>query len=428
MSKTVSIGVIIWFIPAPSGVDMTAWHLLAIFIAAIIGFILQPLPIGVITFIALTLSILTGILEVKEAMSGYSSSVVWLIISAFLFSRSLIKTGLGKRIAYMLMKLFGSSSLKLGYALSISNFIISPAIPSNTARAGGIMFPIVRSIAEVFDSKPGASARKIGAYLIQTVYQTDNVSCGVFMTAMAGNVLVVSFASQVADIQLSWGLWALAAIVPGLVSIALIPLVLYKIFPPEIKETPEAKSVAIKELEAMGAMTIKEKVLLGVFLLAIIGWATTAITGLDATAIAMACVCIMLISGILEWSDVTTEKGAWDAMIWMGGILGLPNNLADMGIFEVFANFVGNSLGNIPWTLALIALVLVYIFSTYAFASGVAHITAMYPVFLAVVLSLGAPTYLAALALSFASALYQGLTHYASGPSAIFFAGGYVEQ
>lgn len=424
----VLIGAVLWFMPAPGGVEAPAWHLLAIFVATIIGFILQPLPIGVITFIALTLSCLTGILKVSEAMSGYSTTVVWLIVSAFLFSRSMIKTGLGKRIAYLLMEKFGDNSLKLGYTLAFSNLIISPAIPSNTARAGGIMFPIVTSIAEVFDSKPGETARKIGAYLIQTVYQTDNIACAIFMTAMAGNVLVVSFASQVAGIELSWATWALAAIVPGLISVAVIPYFLYKIFPPEIKNTPEAKQIARNELNQMGPMTRDEKVLLVVFLLAIIGWATTSITGLDSTTIAMAGLCVMFLTNILEWSDFITEKGAWGAMIWMGGIYSLADNLAGMGIFEKFANFVGSSLSGVSWVPALIVLVIVYIFSTYVFASGVAHITAMYPVFLTTAISIGAPPYLAILVLAFASGLYQGLTHYASGPSAIFFGAGYIEQ
>lgn len=422
------VGVILWFVPVPVGVELDAWHLLAIFIAAILGFILQPLPIGTITFIALTLSALTGILSISEAMSGYCTSVVWLIVPAFLFSRGLIKTGLGKRIAYLLMEKFGDSSLKLGYTLAFTNAIISPAIPSNTARAGGIMCPIVQSLAGVFDSTPDESPRKIGSYLIQTVYQTDNVACGITMTAMAGNLLIVSFAKQVANVELSWGTWAMAGIVPGLVSLLVIPWILYKIYPPEIKNTPAAKSTARKELENMGQMKNTEKILLVIFILAIIGWATTSFTGLDAAVIAMAAVCVMLLTGIIKWNDVTEEKGAWNAMIWMGGIYGLADNLAKKGLFETFANAVGQSLTNLPWIAALIVLTLVYIFSTYAFASGVAHVTAMYPVFLTVAISAGVPVYLAILVFAFSSALYQGLTHYASGPSAIFFAAGFVDQ
>ncbi|MFP3121897.1 anion permease [Ectobacillus funiculus] len=421
-------GGIIWFLPIPTGVSEPAWHLLAIFVATIVGFIIQPFSIGIMTFIALTVSALTGTLTPAKALSGFSSNVVWLIVAAFLFSRGFIKSGLGRRFAYFLMKKFGDNSLKLGYTLTLSNLIISPAIPSNTARAGGIMYPIVRSLAGVFGSEPGPTSRRIGAYLIQTVYQGDNVACGITMTAMAGNLLMVSFAANTVGIHLSWGTWALAAILPGLISIAIIPYFLYKYFPPEITKTPEAKEVASTELDKMGKMTLQEKILVVVFLGAIAGWATAQFTGLDATIVAMAAVCIMLLSGVLNWEDVISEKGAWDAMIWMGGILGLANNLSEMGFFKVFAKSISSLLVGVPWPVALITVFLIYVFSTYGFASGIAHVTSMYPVFLAVAVTTGAPPYLAALVLAFASALYQGLTHYASGPSAIFFGGGYVDQ
>jgi divalent anion:Na+ symporter, DASS family len=424
----IAVGTIIWFSSVPMGIDPKAWHLLAIFIATILGFILQPFPIGIVTFLALTLSVLFGVLKPAQALSGFSSTVVWLIISAFLFSRGFIKSGLGRRIAFLLMNKFGDSSLKLAYTLVFSNLIISPAIPSNTARCGGIMYPIVKSLATAFGSEPGPTAKKIGAYLIQSVYQGDNVACSITMTAMAGNLLMVSLASQVAGVELSWGVWFAAGILPGMLSTLMIPLLLYKIFPPELQKTPEAKALSIKELLAMGPMRAEEKILAAVFGLAILGWATSSITHIDATIVAMAAVCIMLLSGIINWSDVQSEKGAWDAMIWMGGIFALAENLGQLGIIKVLASHVSEILVGVPWTTALIVVFIIYIYSTYAFASGVAHIAAMYPAFLTVAVSAGAPPYLAAILLAFASGLYQGLTHYASGPSAIFFASGYIDQ
>jgi DASS family divalent anion:Na+ symporter len=421
-------GTTIWWFPVPNGVEVAAWHLLAIFVAAILGFILQPFSIGVITFFAVALSAFLGVLKPTQALSGYGSTIVWLIVAAFMFSRGFIKSGLGRRIAFLLMNRFGDSSLKLSYALVCSNLIISPAIPSNTARCGGIMFPIVRSLATAFDSEPGETARKIGAYLIQCVYQGDNIACSITMTAMAGNLLMVSLASQVAGVELSWGTWFAASIVPGLLSIIVIPALLYKIFPPEMKKTPQAKEIAQRELSVMGPMARNEKILAVIFVMAIIGWATSSITRIDATIIAMIAVSVMLFVGILDFDDVKSEKGAWDAMIWMGGIFGLADNLSKLGLFKVFAGNVGTYLSGIPWETALIAVFVIYILSTYCFASGVAHIAAMYPAFLAVAISAGAPPYLAALLLAFVSGLYQGLTHYASGPSAIFFSAGYISQ
>lgn len=422
------VGVMIWFSPIPKGIDLRAWHLLAIFVSTILGFILRPFSIGITTFLAITLSVILGVLKPVQALSGFSSNVVWLIISAFLFSRGFIKSGLGRRIAFLLMNKFGDSSLKLAYTLIFSNLIISPAIPSNTARCGGIMYPIVKSLASVFGSEPGPTAKKIGAYLIQSVYQGDNVACSVTMTAMAGNLLMVSLASQVAGVDLSWSVWFAAGVVPGIISTLIIPLLLYKIFPPELQKTPEAKTLSVKELSVMGPMKTEEKILAAIFGLAIIGWATSSITHINATFVAMAAVCVMLLTGIINWDDVKSEKGAWDAMIWMGGIFALAENLGKLGIIKVLANHVGAMLVGVPWTMALIVVFVIYIYSTYAFASGVAHIAAMYPAFLAVAVSTGAPPYLAAILLAFASGLYQGLTHYASGPSAIFFASGYIDQ
>ncbi len=422
------VGAALWLLPVPQGVKVQAWHLLAIFCATILGFILQPFSIGVLTFMGLTASMLGRVLKPSEAMSGFSSGVVWLIVAAFMFSRGFVKSGLGQRIAYLLMKRFGDSSLKLGYTLVFTNLLVSPAIPSNTARAGGIFFPIVRSLAEVFDSRPGPTSRKIGAFLIQVVYQGDNIACPITLTAMAGNVLMVTFAAKVVGVTLTWGLWAMAAIVPGIAASIVIPYFIYKYYPPEMTKTPEAKPAAIAALAQMGPMKIEEKVLTGVFIAAILGWATSQFTGLDATVVAMVAVCIMLLTSVLTWEDIVSERPAWDAFIWMGGIYGLADCLAKFGLFSALAQKVTSSLRGVPWMVAMVVITLIYVYSTYAFASGVAHIAAMYPVFLSVAVTAGAPPVLAALWLAFCSGLYQGLTHYASGPSAIFFAGGYVDQ
>ena len=129
---TIAIGAIIWFMPVPAGVTVVAWHLAAVFIATVVGFILQPLPIGAVAFIAITFSTLSGLLKVGDALSGYGNSTIWLIVCAFLYSRGFIKSGLGKRIAFGIIKAIGKSALSLGYAIAFSELIISPATPSAT--------------------------------------------------------------------------------------------------------------------------------------------------------------------------------------------------------------------------------------------------------------------------------------------------------
>ncbi len=421
-------GAALYFMEPPMGMEQQAWRLLSFFLTTILGFILQPFSIGVTTFLAVTITAMTGVLKPGQALSGFSSGTVWLIVSAFLFSRSFIKTGLGRRLAYSMMKRFGDSSLKLAYTLVFSNFIISPAIPSNTARGGGIMFPIVKSLAEALDSKPGPTARKIGAFLIQTVCQGDNVACCVMLTAVSGNFLIVTLASNVAGVELTWGNWFIAAIVPGLVALIAIPYILYLVYPPELKETTEAKALASQFLTDMGAMTFQEKLLVAIFVMAILGWATSTWTGLNATVIAMAAVGIMLVTDIINWDDVKSEKNAWDALVWMGGIFGLADHLGKLGAMKIFAEGVGAYLTDVPWMTALVIVFVLYILSTYCFASGVAHIAAVYSAALTVAVAVGAPPYLAALLLAYGQGFTQSLTHYSSGPTAVFFSGGYVTQ
>lgn len=424
----VALGLIIWFSPPPVGVKAEAWKLLAIFAATIGGFILQPLPIGAVAFISLVVSALSGVLKLPDVLSGFSNGTIWLIVSAFLFAKGFIKTGLGRRIAYMAMHAIGGSALKLGYAMLLSDLIIAPATPSNTARAGGILYPIIRSLSSAFDSEPGPSARKIGAYLIQTTFQCVVISSTMFVTAAAPNSLVVLLAAQTAKVDISWGLWALAGIVPGLISLLIVPLVVYKLYPPEITETPQAKQIAANELARMGPVTYAEKVVAGVFVMALLLWSTAQWTKLDATVVAMLGVAVMLSLEAISWTDVLEEKGAWDTMIWMGTLISLAGALNKLGLISWFAKSVGAMMAGVPWMAAVLALSLLYVYTHYAFASTSAHVTAMYAAFLAVAVAAGAPPMFAALSLAAASCLCASLTHYATGPAPIYFGAGYVTQ
>lgn len=425
---TIALGAAIWFIPVPQGLKPEAWRLMAIFVATIFGFILQPLPIGAIALISVTFTALAGVLKPAEALSGFSNTTIWLIVAAFLFAKGFIKTGLGRRIAFMLIKAIGDSTLKLGYTLVISDLIISPATPSNTARAGGIIFPIVRSLCTAFGSEPGPTARRVGSYLMQTAYHGNAITSAMFLTSMAGNPLIALLAAKTLNIQLTWGQWALASSVPGLVSLLVVPYFLYKFYPPELKNTPEAKKFAVDELTKMGPMSRGETIVALVFVGALLLWSTSQYTKLDATVVALMAVAVMLATEVLEWKDVLDEKGAWDTLVWMGALVGLADFLAKLGFIPWFAQSMAASIVGIPWVQAFVVLTIVYLYAHYGFASLTAHITAMYPAFIAVAVAAGAPAYLVALALAFMSNLCMSLTHYAAGPSPIYFGAGYVDQ
>lgn len=423
----IAIGLAIWFSPVPVGLKPQAWHLLAIFIATICGLILSPLPMGGVVIIGVMMTAFTGILKIGAALSGFSNSTVWLIVAAILVARGFISTGLGRRIAFLFIRAFGRTTLGLAYSITATDLVLAPATPSNTARGGGIIYPVVRALANTFESEPGVTARKIGAFLIAVEYQTVVITSAMFLTSMAPNLLTAELAKKTANLSLTWALWAQAAIIPGLLSLIIVPFVLYKIYPPEIKSTPQATELARNELQKMGAMKRSEKIMLFVFLLILVLWATGEVTKIDATVVALIGVATMVMTGVLSWDDVLGEKAAWDALIWFGGLVMMASQLDQLGFMKWFASMVGSSISGWAWLSALIILMLVYFYSHYCFASTTAHITAMFPAFLAVAVAANVPPYLAALTLAFFSALNAGITHYGTGAGPVLFNSGYVD-
>lgn len=431
LAGVILLGAVIWFLPHPDAITPIAWHLFAVFAATIAGFILQPLPIGAVAFIGVSVAALLGVVSVKVAISGYGNSTIWLIVCAFLLARAFIKSGLGSRIAYLIIKAIGKSSLTLGYAITLSDFVISPATPSSTARAGGIIYPIIRSLSSALHSEPDdGTARKFGAYIMQIEYQANAITCAMFMTAMAGNPMAVELAAKTIGVEITWSAWATAAIVPGLLSLLLMPYLLYKLYPPEIHEMPHAKQMAVEALEKMGPMSWMEKVVLAVFVGSLALWATSSLTHMNATGVGMLAVTVLLLTNVLTWQDVLQEKGAWNTMFWMGSLIALAGALSSSGFIKVVADMAGAAIqsAGLSWLAAFIILVLIYVYSHYAFASVSAHIGAMYAAFLAVAVAVGTPPLLAAISFAALSNIMIPLTHYGGGAAPILYGAGYVPQ
>jgi DASS family divalent anion:Na+ symporter len=419
-------GGIIWLLPIPSGIEPKAWSLFAIFVGLIVGLIGKALPMGGISFLALTLLIVTKTLTIKEAFSGFSNPVVWLVVSAFLISRSFIKTGLGMRIAYHFVALLGKKTLGLGYGIATTELLLAPFIPSNTARGGGIVFPVVRALAVSFESTPEKhSQRLVGSFLIMVAYYSNLISSAFFVTAMAANPLILEIFSN-HNIHLSWSSWAMAAFVPALFSFVLMPYLIYKIYPPEIKTTPEAKKIAHAELAKMGKITLQEWLTLAVFLFLIVFWIFGEHLGLESTTVALMGVCLLMLTGVLTWNDIKKEHEAWDTLIWLATLLTIATFLNTFGLIPWVSHHMHYFLKDFSWPLAFLLLLLSYFYSHYFFASISAHVTSMFGTFLGVGIALNIPPYLIGLSLAYTTSLYACLTHYGTGTAPILFGSEYV--
>ena len=403
-------------------------HLFAIFVTTIAGIILKALPMGAVAMIGIAVTALSGTLSIADSMSGFSDVVIWLIVLAFFISRGFIKTGLGARIAYSFMALLGRRTLGLSYGLAATDLVLAPAIPSNTARGGGIIMPIMASLARAYGSNPGdASSKKMGAFLTLTAYQVNCITSAMFLTAMAANPLAQKLAGDL-KVNITWGGWALAALVPGLVALILVPLLIYKLMRPEITETPEAVEMAKGHLRDLGPIKRQEWMMLGVFVMLLVLWIFAKQLGdINATTSALAGLAVLLLTGVLNWEDIKAETGAWDTLVWFAALVMMASFLNKLGMVPWFSKTMGGMVAGHGWLFAFLVLALVYFYSHYFFASNTAHVASMYAAFLGVSIVAGAPPVLAALVLAFFSNLFAGMTHYGTGPAPVLFGTGYVE-
>ncbi|MDW8035427.1 MAG: DASS family sodium-coupled anion symporter, partial [Candidatus Korarchaeum sp.] len=398
---TILIGLVLWFVPPPAGVDINGWHLLAIFIAVIVGLILRPLPQGAIVIIGVAVTALTGVLKIGDALSGFADSTVWLIFIAYMFARAFLKTKLGERIAYYFIRALGKRTLFLGYSISLTDLVLAPAMPSNTARAGGVIYPVLRSICRAYDSEPGPTAKKIGKFLIFNEYHTTLVTGAMFLTGMAANPLLAQLASQTINATVTWTSWLIGALVPGIITFLLVPPLIYLLMRPEVKVSEEAPKLAREKLKEMGPATRQEKTLVVIFLVVLALWILGDRINLGATVTALVGLALMLIFGVLGWEDVLGEKGGWDVLVWFGGLVSLAAGLNKLGVIKWIADSSKGLVAGWEWLAAFIFLAVVYYYVHYLMASLTAHVAAFFPAFAAVMVSVGAPPLFVALVLGY---------------------------
>lgn len=443
ITTAVLIGLLL--VPTPDGLTPKAWALVAIFLTTIVAIILKVMPIGVMAMMAIMVVALSQVTAtsskgaITDALASFGNPLIWLIVVSVMISRGLKKTGLGARIGFWFISLLGRRTLGIGYGLAACELILAPFTPSNTARGGGIVHPIMKSIAHAFGSDPEQKTQgKVGTYLALVNYHANPISSAMFVTATAPNPLVVDYVAKVTNqsFHLSWGTWALAMLLPGLVCMALMPLVIYVLARPEVTRTPDAVTFARAELARMGPLQGREWVMLGTFALLLVLWADVPALllgkafSLDATVVALLGLFMLLITGTLDWEDVLTEKSAWDTLVWFGALVMLAGELNKAGVIGWFSAGLRSGIesSGMGWLPAAAVLVLVFLFSHYLFASTTAHISAMLLAFLSVGAHLVPGAYLVPflLMMAAASCIMMTLTHYATGTSPIVFGSGYV--
>ncbi|WP_024954474.1 DASS family sodium-coupled anion symporter [Sulfurospirillum arcachonense] len=442
MSKTAKmiiplvIGIVVAICPTPEGLSTDAQYFFAIFLGLVAALVLEPIPGPLLGLISVMLVAGFGLIgETAKAsrswaLSGFSSGTVWLIFAAFMFALGYKKSGLGKRIALILIKLFGKTSLGLGYAVAFADLLLSPFIPSNTARSGGTIFPIAVNIPELFDSTPDNNPEKIGSYISWVALATTCVTSSMFLTALAPNILAIALVEKGTGILINWNQWFTSLAMITIPLFLAVPLITYLIYPPEQKHSPEAPIWADKELKKIGKITQKEFFMLGLGFLAVLMWVFSDLIGINGTISAIIILCLLILTNVFTWEDVISNKGAFHVFIFVATLVTMAGGLKKVGFLKWISGLVaGNLTGMEPLSVAITLLVLFFVFH-YFFASITAHTVALLPLFLGISLQLLPTEMIQPLAMLLVGSLgFMGvLTPYTTGPAQIWYGAGYIRS
>ncbi len=437
------VWLVFFLLPVPAGLTPHQWHYFAVFAAVIAGLVLESMPVGAVGLIGLTVAGVAGYVEadpnksLRWALSGFSESTVWLIVGAFVFAIGYRKSGLGRRIALLLVRGLGRRTLGLGYAITLADLLLAPATPSNTARAGGTIFPIISNIPKIYGSEPGPTAGRIGTYVMWTGFATTAVSSSLFLTALAPNAAALSIARKTVGLEVSWSQWFIGFAPLGLLLVLLVPLLSYLVCRPEIKESPEITAWAAGELREMGPPSRNEWVMLALVLLAMFLWITGSNPNItlpwlgsnyiNPTMVVLVVISLLLVTGVVEFKEIIAEKAAWEVFFYFTSLLTLASGLNDIGFIKWVATEFARPLASVSPLLATVLLATLFFWIHYFFSSITSHTAAVLPVVLAVGTGIsGVPVPVLTMLCLYSLGLMGVISPYATGPAPMYFGSGYI--
>ncbi|MFO1314338.1 MAG: DASS family sodium-coupled anion symporter [Burkholderiales bacterium] len=417
----------IWFVPVPAGLTAPAWHLFAIFLGAIASVLVGAFPLLTSTMLAVAAVVLTGTITPAQAFSGFANASVLLVIIAFIVAQAVVKSGLGKRISLFMVSRFGRSSLGLAYSLVLTDAVIAPAFPSNTAR-GGVLFPVVLSVAQGANSRPDdENGRRLGGFLMYCSMASLAVSSALWMTATSANPIGVQIARDL-GLSIDFGTWLLTASVPALTAIVLLPLVLLKLYPPGVNATPDAPAAARAALAAMGPMSRDEKVTAVAFVLMVAGWIFADPLKLNVTSIAFAGLGVLLMTNVLTLDDIAKQGDTLTTFLWLAVLFALSGQLNELGFMGYVGQRLAAAMSGLSWPVLYVTLVVLYVAIHYLFVSQSSQVLALLAVFADVGIRGGVPAPLMLFALLFASSYFSVITPQGGSQNVIFVGSGYLTQ
>lgn len=391
------VGLLIWMLPTPESMTIVQHKLLSIFGGAVVLWISIGVSFATSTFLIVTLLYFwIGNLEGKVnasgklihqvgfVMTGFASSALWLLVTGFVISIAMTQTGVARRVALKMMRLFGRTPMGATFAPMVANLIVAPLTPSNTARTAA-MLPIIEGVAQAYKVEKGTSNFGRGLYLANTF--ASNITASAFLTGTIPNPIAIGMIVAVtgATAFTTWGFWALAALPTNILVLIAAMWIPLKLYPPEMKAIPGGLEYIDDELKHMGPMSANEKKAIVFFLLALGLWASDMWHGFNSAMVAFLVSTLILLPriGVLTWQDA--QKGIpWELFVYFGGVITLSDALMKTRAFEwVIKGIIGSmGLTDVSMMPLLIILMGFTIFSHAIWSTTTAMAGVMIPIYI----------------------------------------------
>ena len=377
----------VWFMPLPDGLSPAGLKCLALFAGIFILYLTESVALPVTSLAIVPLGVLMGIATPKEALDGFGSTSVYLLVSAFVLATAMVKSRLAERMTYYILKIVGSSALGVSVGIMLSNVMLAFLVPSTAARTA-ILLPVCLGLVAAF--KVGARSNLAKGFLLTLAFTNSTISAGI-LTATLPNPITVEFIAKAGGPTITYMQWLYYGFPPALLMTVLSWWVCRRMFKPEVEHIPGGSAYVGEALARMGAMSA-EKRALAVFLLATGLWVSGEWTRIDVTIAALFCSCLLFLPGVgfLSWEDA--NKGVSRQIVFVaGGGISLGAMMMKTGAAKWLAMTILNTFGAAGLaTLTVLIIVMFIVQYLHAlFVGTTGMLTAIMPVVLGMAEHLG---------------------------------------
>lgn len=364
-------------IPIDFGLAKEAMAYLAILVAMVFMLITGVFDEHIVIMATLAMCVVMKVDSFSIIFSAYSGTTMWMVLTILPITVVIQKSGLMNRIALYLLKIFPCSYKCQLFALSLSSMVISPLIPSTTAKSS-LLASLTASIVDKMklekQSKPLA-----GIFLAVFI---NGPSMGhIFLSGSVQALLVVGMMPEEMAVRFSWIGWLAAASVWAVVAFLIIYFVLLLLYHPE-NPISLTKSEINEMISDMGSISPVERLTAILMLITLIGWITKTWTGIPECVFAIFTYSVLYTTGAISKKEFRSDV-PWDVWIYVGGIVCVANLFTTLGIDIWLADVMKPVVKIITCNsvVYIVALVLiVYVFRIFI-VSSIATVTIFYVVF-----------------------------------------------